>query len=324
MCVNEKVRGLCCSICLVLAMPCSCEEEQRQLSRNSSLHMGTTVTVTSPCCERLVFDIFEKVDSQMSEWKADSPLSAVNASAGKQPVQVPVALFETIEDALQVARQTNGAFDPTWAAMWNLWDFTDSTIPEAEEVTSKLPLVDWEAVVLNKTSSTVFLPREGMAIGLGGIAKGVAMDQARDALLQHGVVDFLIVAGGQVLANGTNNGSPWQVGIRTPDDDVDEFVFVLQAENTCISTSADYEKFFEVDGVRYHHIIDPRTGYPARGMRSVTVVTPNATVADALSTALFVMGPEKAIELVESLQDVEALIINNDGSVVQSSGMHVE
>ena len=168
--------------------------------------------------------------------------------------------------------------------------------------------MNWEGVVLNEENHSIYIP--GGKIGLGGIAKGVALDRARDVLIGEGATDFMIVAGGQVLVQGLNAGRLWQIGIRDPEKRQNEYMAVLKVANTCVSTSGDYEKYFEVDGMRYHHIIDPRTGFPASGTRSVTVITPDATLADALSTALFVMDPIQAIGLVNSLQNVEAVIID--------------
>lgn len=293
--------------------------------------MGTVVYVQGPNSDPLsnedvllVFQIFHDVDASMSEWRADSPLSKVNAAAGDHPVQVPSDVFVAVERALEVSELTSGAFDPTWAALWKLWDFQPvmiraPSVPTKIELDALLPLVNWEDVQMDEELQTIFLPEDGMALGLGGIAKGIALDLARDELRYRGVDNYMIVAGGQVLVGGTNEGLPWRVGIRNPVGAMDEYVAVLRVTDTCVSTSGDYEKYFEVDGTRYHHIIDPRTGYPASGTRSVTVVTPDATLADALSTALFVMGPDHAIQLVDNIPNVEAVIIDSNGQMHFSS-----
>jgi thiamine biosynthesis lipoprotein len=299
---------------------CGCAE-----SDSHSTHvMGTLVTATGTQSEvlsnddvQLVLEIFHDVDALMSEWKSESPLSNVNTAAGDHPVQVPIDVFDAVRRALDIAELTDGAFDPTWAALWSLWDFETPSLPTEEEVFSRLSLVDWEQVQLEDQS--IFLPEKGMALGLGGIAKGIALDRANGALHNRGVKNYMIVVGGQVLVSGTNDGVPWKIGIRKPDGTADEYIAILNVTDTCVSTSGDYEKYFEVDGIRYHHIIDPRTGFPARGTRSVTVITPDATLADALSTALFVMGPEQAIQLVNKLPDVEALIIDTSGQMHLSS-----
>jgi thiamine biosynthesis lipoprotein len=178
--------------------------------------------------------------------------------------------------------------------------------------------VNWEHVILDQEKNSVYLPFGN--IGLGGIAKGVALDKARKVLFQNGFEDFMIVAGGQVLVHGFNNGKPWRVGIRDPEKEQTDYFAVLELTDTCASTSGNYEKFFIKDDIRYHHIIDPKTGYPARGVQSVTVISQDATLADALSTALFVMGVEDGITLIESVSNAEALFIDENNVIHQSSG----
>jgi thiamine biosynthesis lipoprotein len=283
--------------------------------------MGTSISVTAPSEQHeLVFDIFRQVDNDMSEWKENSPLTQVNNAAGKEPFVVPEDLFKTVQRSLLIAETTSGAFDPTWASLWELWKFDGKNIvPSTEVVEAILPQVNWQKVRLNESASSVYLPK-GAMLGLGGIAKGVALDLAREALIAKGVNDFMIVAGGQVLVNGLNNGRHWRVGIRDPEKEQDEYFAVLEVTDTCVSTSGNYEKFFFKDGVRYHHIIDPRTGFPAKDTVSVTVVCKDATLADALSTAMFVLGPVGAIELANKIEGVDALVIAENGDLSKSAG----
>ena len=298
--------------------------------------MGTTIRMTRPnqCrlreehlrydkAEQQVLRVFHEVDRKLSEWKEDSPISKVNAKAGVGAVELPKFVFKSVEQAIQVASMTDGAFDPTWASLWGLWDFNTQALPSKEKVQSLLHLVNWNDVELNTESSSVKLKQTGMLIGLGGIGKGIALEESKKAIRDMKIDDYLIVAGGQVLAKGLNLGKPWRVGVQRPDNPF-ELVGVLQVTDTCVSTSGDYEKYFEKDGIRYHHIIDPRTGFPARGIRSVTVITPDAMFADSLSTALFVMGREKAMELVNSLPEVEVVIVDENGKVFQSKPMLTE
>jgi thiamine biosynthesis lipoprotein len=299
-------------ICLVFIG--SCDDKPLSVTRGSFESMGTMVIVQPASATHIVQEIFERVDSQMSEWKVNSPLSVVNAQAGKSPVVCPPALCSAIALALSISKQTEGAFDPTWAALWDLWDFKNPRLPKVSEISSRLPLVNWKNVVLD--GSSVFLAKKGMALGLGGIAKGIALNQARDALLSHEINDFMIVVGGQVLVHGDRR----RIGIRKPDGLQNEYIGIVEIENKCISTSGDYEKYFEDKGIRYHHILDPSTGYPARGLRSVTVIANDAAVADALSTGLFVMGLSDAMRLVEHAFDIEALFIDSHNVVFASSG----
>ncbi len=277
--------------------------------------MGTTVHVQPGHAIGFVEPNFKRVEDEMSEWKENSTLTEVNRLAGKKPVKCSKELIEVVQQAVDVAEITSGAFDPTWTSLWKLWDFKNPRVPSQNEVTSILPLVNWEEVVL--TDDTIFLTQEGMMIGLGGIAKGVALNQSRDALLNNGIDNFMIVLGGQILVNGDTR----TIGIRTPDGSPTDFIATVELKDASISTSGDYEKYFEVDGVRYHHIIDPRTGFPtSNGVRSVTVVSTNAAVADAYSTALFVLGVEQGIALAEQTDDLEAFFIEDGNKVTQSSG----
>ena len=204
---------------------------------------------------------------------------------------------------------TDGAFDPTWAALWGLWDFESEKIPSDESLQSALDLIDWKHVELNDNHCKLLKP--GMKIGLGAIGKGIALDKCKDVLHSNKIDNYIIVAGGQVLVSGLNNGKKWRVGIRKPDGLRNELAYVLDLTNTCISTSGDYEKYFEKDGIRYHHIINPKTGMPARGTKSVTVITPNATLADALSTAFFVMGPAESIKFANRFPNLDVIIIDS-------------
>jgi len=277
--------------------------------------MGTTILVRPSSALTIVKKCFENVDTTMSEWKNNSTITEINKNAGLSSVECPAMVCETVELSLLLAKQTGGAFDPTWACMWELWDFKNPSLPTQEKIEALLPLVNWEDVVVE--GNTVRLEKEGMMLGLGAIAKGIALNDARAALLHEGFKNFMIVAGGQVVSQGNSIS----VGIRSPDGTLNEFAAEVTIQNSSISTSGDYENYFEVDGVRYHHIIDPRTGYPVQnGIRSVTVICEDAAVADALSTALFVMGAKPAIAYVDSVEGIEALIITeNDGMLYSSN-----
>jgi len=274
-----------------------------------------------------VFRIFREVDARMSEWKETSPLSAVNRAAGGEPVPVSGDLRRVLHRALDVARLTDGAFDPTWAALWGLWDFraAEPRVPAAEEIARRAALVDWTRVEIDDAAGTVRLAEPGMALGLGGIAKGWALDRAAEELRRGGFRSFLLTAGGQVTAGGLRHTAdgrrPWSVGIRDPRGAPDDFFARVPVTDASLSTSGDYERFFVVDGVRYHHILDPRTGRPARGLRSATVISPDATLADALSTALMVMGVERGMDLVQQLPQAEAVLVDEAGATKVSRGL---
>ncbi|MDP6693767.1 MAG: FAD:protein FMN transferase, partial [Phycisphaerales bacterium] len=218
---------------LLSSLGCSNENE---LTQSTHHIMGTPISVTATANKhQIVFNIFRQVDNDMSEWKQESPLTQVNNGAGIKAVQVPIELYQTVKRSLEIANLTLGCFDPTWATLWKLWRFDGrEVVPSQEEVDKLLPLVNWESVVLDENERSIFLPTAGALLGLGGIAKGVALDLSRDALIAKGVNDFMIVAGGQVLVNGLKNGKPWRVGIRDPEKEQHEYFTVLEVTDTCI------------------------------------------------------------------------------------------
>jgi thiamine biosynthesis lipoprotein len=268
-----------------------------------------------------VFTIFRTVEQEANEWRPGSPIAEVNAQAGGTPVAVPAGTFALVARGKALGAQTQGRFDITWAALWNLWDFRIPRLPAPAEVSARLPLVNYAAVELGE--GTIRLPVAGMKLGLGGIAKGWALDQARDYLRQNGRVNFLIRAGGQVYAAGRNDQSQlWQVGVRNPDGSEESLLAGLAVTDASVSTTGDYERFFDLNGTRYHHVLDPSTGWPARGLRAVTVVSPDSTLADCASTALMVAGPTGAAAMARAL-GVEALWIDTTGMVFQTANMPV-
>jgi thiamine biosynthesis lipoprotein len=267
------------------------------------------------------FGHFEHVDRTMSEWRPESPLSEVNRQAGVTAVHVPDDLYEVLEIARRVSEESEGAFDATWAALWGLWKFDGSDrVPTAEEISNRLPLVGWRDLVLEPQSKTAFLRRKGMAVGLGGVAKGYALALAAQELRRRGFSDFLLYAGGQAYASGRKDTGPWRSGIQDPRAPPGDLLATLDIENMSLSTSGDYEHFFLKDGVRYHHIIDLRTGYPARGVRSATVLATDPTLADAYSTAAFVMGSEGALSFARD-HGFELLLVDEAGHIVMTDGM---
>jgi thiamine biosynthesis lipoprotein len=269
-----------------------------------------------------VFSRLVALDRELSEWKEGSPLSAVNRAAGVAPVAVPDDLYALVERSLELGRLTDGAFDVSWAALWGLWEFRSATprLPDPSEVEARRRLVDYRRVVLDPAARTVFLPEKGMLIGLGGIGKGYALDQVAAMLAAAGFDDFLVVGGGQVLARGRRGDRPWRIGLRDPRGGADDFFARVEPGDASLSTTADNESFFEIDGVRYHHVLDPRTGFPARGLRSVTVLHREATLADALSTAVMVLGRERGLALAREL-GAEALVIDASGELEATAGI---
>ena len=290
--------------------------------------MAAPVTVLVPRrhgadAAQIVFEIFREIDAGMSEWKSTSPLTQVNHAAGREAIVVPADLRDVIRRGVDIGHMSDGAFDITWAALWGLWDFKalPPRVPADAEIDQRISLVDYRRIVIDDDAGTVFLPEAGMAIGLGGIAKGYALERAAAALRQRGVDSFLISAGGQVMVGGMRNARPWRVGIRDPRGAPDDFFAYLDASDISVATSGDYERFFMLDGRRYHHILDPRTGRPTRGLRSATVISADATLADGLSTTLMVLGVTRGLALAEQHDNVEAVLVDDAGNVHVTSGM---
>ena len=261
-----------------------------------------------------------RVEDLMTDWRP-SPLTRLNDAAGKGPQEVPAELAELIARSLAIGELTGGAFDVTYAGAGKLWDFKADppVVPDAAAIRAALANVDYRRVRVDLEASTVDLPA-GMRLGLGGIAKGYGVDRAMAVFLEHGIEHGMVSAGGDLKVLGRKFGELWTIAVRHPRDR-ERVLATLPVSNTCVMTSGDYERFFDLDGVRYHHILDPRTGRPATGCMSATVVAQDAAFADALATAMCVMGPDQGLALIESLPRVEALLVSMDGRTLSSSGL---
>ncbi len=304
---------------------------QAGVYRLSTTVMGTDLKMTiSGVDERTANAAFaaavkemERIEQEMSEWRDGTDVSEINRLAGIRPVKVPSELIKMVSSAIVVSELTHGAFDISWAAMRGVWDFRPGheRVPDKAEVAQRLKLVDYRDIVVDPAKSTIFLKRKGMAIGLGAIAKGYAVDKAMEKFVKAGVRNAIIRAGGDMRVQGTDeNGMPWVIGIKNPRKR-NTLIAKLPVSNISVSTSGDYERFFIKDGVLYHHIMDPRTGYPARGCQSVTILAPDTMTSDALSTSVFVLGPKKGMELIRKLPGVEGLIVDAEGKVTASNGI---
>jgi FAD:protein FMN transferase len=266
---------------------------------------------------------FDRLESLLSVWKDGSDVVRLNAAAGRAPVPVSRETMEVLAAARMASEMTAGKFDVTFGALADIWKFDhdqDNTVPDRAAIEQRLPLVDYRAVQVNAAKGMAFITRPGVRVHVGGIGKGYAVDRAVDLLRAANLRDFLIQAGGDFYAAGTNNGTPWKLGLADPRGDHAAFA-ALEVRDGTFSTSGDYERFFIKNGVRYHHLIDPDRGVPARGCRSVTIVARSATTADVLSTGVFIMGPEAGMKLIEKLPDVEGVIVTASNEVLVSSGL---
>ena len=267
-----------------------------------------------------VIGSMHEVDAMMSTYKPESQLSQVNARAALGPVKVDRELFDVIRASLDFSRQTGGAFDVTYASVGHLYDFRARQRPSETQIAQALPGVNWRNVRLDPASLTVRFERPGMRIDLGGIAKGHAVDRAIGLLQARGVAHAVVSAGGDSRIIGDRFGRPWIVGIRHPDDP-QRVVTRIPLVDTAMSTSGDYERYFDENGVRYHHIIDPKTGRSASKVRSATILAPTAMQTDGLSKTAFVLGAEEALKLIEKIPGVDAVFVTPEGKVLYTKGL---
>ena len=256
----------------------------------------------------------------MSTYKPDSEVSGINRHAAREPVVVSTELFDLLTTALEYSRITEGAFDITYASVGYLYDFRNHQHPDSKQIARALPGVDYRQLQLNAKDRSVHFARQGMRIDLGGIGKGHAVDRAIALLQSKGVGHALVTAGGDSRIIGDRFGQPWVVGIRHPDRK-DEVIARIPLEDAALSTSGDYERYFDENGVRYHHIIDPKTGDSARKVRSATVIGPTATRTDGLSKTAFVLGPQQAIEIYNRMDDIDAVLVTPEGQVLYTKGL---
>jgi thiamine biosynthesis lipoprotein len=264
-----------------------------------------------------------RLEAILDKNRSGSEVDHINTGAGEGPVSVSTMTFEVIQLGLEFGERTGGAFDITIAPLMELWGFGtgDTQVPSEEELTTALQYVDYKKVQLNTELTQVYLEEQMMELDLGGIAKGYIVDMAIELLRQAGITSASVDAGGDIRVIGNKpDGTPWRIGIRNPRDRRN-LVAVVNISDRSIVTSGDYERVFIHEGESYHHILDPKTGMPARGVASVTIIADNAMTADALSTAVFVMGLEQGMALVEEMPGIEAIIITEDEKIHISTGL---
>ena len=269
-----------------------------------------------------VFVEAERINRLMSTYLDDSEISRVNRLAAQQPVPVGEELFGLIQRSLDVAVLTRGAFDITYDSVGQHYDFRAHQRPDAETLVKERENIDYRYVQLDKGAGSVTFLKDGVRINLGGIAKGYVVERGVDVLRHAGITNAIVTAGGDSRLLGDRRGRPWMVGIRDPrGDDEQQVAISVPLADEAISTSGDYERFFDESGIRYHHIIRPSTGAPVTGVHSATVFGPDAVITDALSTSVFVLGVDKGLTLIGTLPDYESIVIDGAGSVYYSDGL---
>lgn len=317
-------------VVLIMLLVAACGKQQDRLLKvtRTSLHTITSMTVVTSNEQQAqqaidaAYRELERLGQMLNFYADDSELTSINKNAGIRPVKVSPETFDVIQKAVFASENTEGAFDATVGPLVKLWDFKKGVIPDKDDIEELLDQVGYQNIVLDSAAQTVYLKEEGAQIDLGGILKGYAADKASLVLQKNGLSSGIVTVGGEVRAFGNKpDGTPWIVGIQNPRQKGpnDEVIATIALSNRSISTSGDYIKFFEKDGVRYHHILNPKTGYPAEQCGSVTVIANDGVTADGFSK-IFVLGPEKGLKIAKKV-GFDAIFIDCNGKISMSEGL---
>lgn len=329
--ITKKILSLvtATSIALLCFSACINKEEKQPLSK-TDIFMGTacTVKIFDNPKEKYIeeaFDKIQEIENKMSINIENSELIQVNNSSGKNPVKVSDESYYVIKKGKEFSELSEGKFDITIGPLVKLWGIgTESAkIPLKNEIEEKISLIDYKDIELDEDNKEVYLEKEGMIIDLGGIAKGYTADVIKDQLIKNGVNKAIINMGGNILVVGNKiNGDPWNIGIQDPFTPRGNYLGIISVTDKSVVTSGIYERFLEQDGKRYHHILNPFTGYPwESNLAGISIISDKSIDGDALSTTVFSMGAEKGLEFVEELENIEAIFITKDKRVLVSSGI---
>ncbi|MBF0566278.1 MAG: FAD:protein FMN transferase [Nitrospirae bacterium] len=328
---NRKILTLVVSLSLLVVvlfgLRLLSDQYRFKVYKKSRVAMDTLVTLTvvaeSP---RAADDAMEAgmaevdyLDHLLSIFNENSEVTLINRNAGIKPVKVSMDTFNVIKRSIEVAGDSDGAFDPSIGPLSTLWDFIKAVKPSGNVIHKKLHLINYKHIAMDERQMTVMLTKKGMSLDLGGIAKGYVADRVVAVLQSKGINSGIAAMAGDIKTFGSKphthklHPNGWKVGIRDPRGEPESLKGVLNLQNMAISTAGDYERFFIENGVRYHHILDPETGYPAREFQSVTIVNPEGVLADGLDTAIFVLGKDKGLALIRRM-NLRAYIVFSDGS----------
>jgi thiamine biosynthesis lipoprotein len=321
---------------LLLTFLCACTSHKERIYRKSKILMDTFVTITvvsnsEDSAGKAIDNAFseiERLEKLSNFFSSESEVSRINKNAGISGVRVLPDILDMLNKAIMVSEKTEGSFDVTIGPVISLYDFHKKIKPEESVIKKNLSLVNYRYLIINRDKSTAFLKKKGMLIDLGGISKGYAADKAVETLKRNGINSGLVSIAGDIKAFGLKpDGKPWKIGIRNPrippnpplvkggkGGFSDDIMATLELKDMAISTSGDYERFFIIDGRRYHHLLSPRTGYPAQKCQSVSVITKEGAFTDAFATGVFILGPEKGIKVLEKL-GFDGIIVDSQGKV---------
>lgn len=320
--------------CLILFMACSCSSFAQVQKQRTVKLMGSRFDITIVAKEAAEAEAYidtaiteiTRIENLISEWRATTQVSEINRNAGIAPVKVDKELLDLTERALYFSRITDGAFDISFAAMDKIWQFDDSMteMPPAEAVKKSVEKVGYQNIIIDKANSTIFLKLPGMKIGFGSVGKGYAADKTKELLVSKGVIAGIINASGDMNTWGTQpNGKPWTVGITNPINKNKVFA-VFPLKESAIVTSGSYEKYVMLNGKRYTHIINPKTGYPVTGLSSVTVMATSAEMANGFSTSIMVLGKDAGLNLIEQYPQLRCIIVTDEGEIFASKNVDLK
>ena len=306
-----------------------------QIAHKRKLWMlGSPFEVTAVAKDTMAANIYidmavvetKRIENLISDWIPTTQISEVNKNAGIKPVKVNNEVFELVERSLKISEITDGAFDISYASMDKIWKFdgTMTTMPTKEAIKKSVEKIGYKNIILDKKEQTIFLKIAGMKLGLGGIGQGYIADKIKDLLFLNGCTSGIINVSGDINAWGKQpDGKLWTIGIVNPLNKNKIFA-TFPLEDSAVETSGSYEKYVIFDGIRYSHIIDPRTGYPAKGVVSVSVFAKQTEIADALATGIFVMGVEVGLDLINQIKGIECIIVDDQGKIHSSNGIDVK
>lgn len=328
--LNYFTMSLLLIFSLTILSGCSKDNKVSEPISKSGLLMGTVVSVTlyDSTDESILDKIFNKVselESTLSINENGTLVDKINESAGIEPVKVDYDTYTVIKKGLEYAKLSNGLFDISVGPIVKLWSIglPEAKVPTQEEIDSKIPLVGYSDVELNDTENTVFLKREGMMIDLGGVAKGYTADVISNILTEEGVKSAIIDLGGNIFAHGEKiNGDAWKIGIQNPFSDRGDIIGTITVKNKSIVTSGIYERYIEKDGIKYHHILSPKTGYPYENeIAGITIISDKSSDGDALSTSVFAMGVEEGMKFVNTQEGIDAIFVTKDNKIYITDGI---
>jgi len=267
-----------------------------------------------------------RIENLVSDWKPNTQISEVNRNSGIKPVKVDDEVFQLIKRAIKISKITDGAFDISYASMDKIWKFDGSmkTMPTPEEIKKSVEKIGYQKIILNDNEKTIFLRDKGMKLGLGGIAQGFIADKIKILLTAKGCTSGIANVSGDISAWGKQpDGKPWTVGIINPMNK-DKVFATFPLIDSAVETSGTYERYVVFDGIRYSHIINPKTGYPAQGVVSVTVFAKQTEIADGLAKGVFLFGVEAGLNFVNQLKGVECIIVDDKGKIYSSKGIDIK